>query len=504
MHPALVQQDILRLVFESIRNYSPKKIAILNISLACHAFKEPALDTLWHELHSLAPLLNLVLVTQKADGTYELPDDITPNDLERFKYYARRVKKLVYRKYRQKDASQLPILARLPDILDGPVLPCLRTMQWFVAEQGGPLSHTLIAHPVATLRSITIQFDVIRSLSIATDFAKIGVAHFVQTLATNAPWLTQLLLVDLPESFALSFSQFTCLKSLTFTHQIRGYSHGSKFMTPQHFASMSTIMGLTCLKLDLHEFSAPNLATCQFHSLSSVHLIGNSDAVVSVIPSLRPSPITVFSVKLVGDYAALDSLFNSITFQTLECLTIDYSPYDSSTWKGCDLLPSLLTCTKLTKCNIHLNDVIIALTEDDIFSMACCWPLIEELKWKCDADPSPSVLSLEAFVEHLSRLRILGISVYIQSVNIGNAYYEDLPVSNHKLQKIEIYKPLIEDRVIDWAHWLLFFFPYLEEVSGSGDEDDEVWRVAGALRKLQFIKKLWAQQAARESGSKGI
>ncbi|TFK46742.1 hypothetical protein OE88DRAFT_856198 [Heliocybe sulcata] len=506
MHPALTQQDILRIVFEYIQNDYWREIAFFNISLVCRAFKEPALDALWHELRSLTPLLKLVPVIRKADWTYELPDNIAPRDLDRFKCHARRVKKLVYRECLQKEKAWFPILVRLPDILDGPILPYLRTMQWFVAEEGGPLSHAIIARPLATLESATIQFDTLySSRSKASEFALTRIDWFVKTLATNAPWLTRLLLKNLPKSFALSFSQFARLQSLTFTCQVLP---DQPFTTPQHFASMSTITGLTFLKLNLHEFSAPNGATCQFHSLNSVHLIGTSDAVVSVIPSLRPSPITVFFVELVGNNAALASLFNnitSITFQALVHLTIKYNPcINFPEWKGSDLLPSLLTCTKLLKCDIHLNDVTVALTQDDIFSMARSWPLIEELRWNCKVKPLLSVRSLQAFVKYSPSLRVLGIPVCTLPPFLAVEDYEYLPVSTHKLRQVEIYTPFSENYFIECAQWLVVFFPYLDKVRISGDEDDDLYAVHRAVKRLQFMKKLWAWQAARESGQKDV
>ncbi|KAF7308448.1 hypothetical protein HMN09_00693700 [Mycena chlorophos] len=92
MHPALLLDDFLRLVFlELDPEFRPCLVALAR---TCRAWREPALDILWANMRSLLPLLELIPGLVCVDGVYNYTD--TP-DLSIFYSYARRVRSLTQR-----------------------------------------------------------------------------------------------------------------------------------------------------------------------------------------------------------------------------------------------------------------------------------------------------------------------------------------------------------------------------------------------------------------------
>ncbi|KAF8222804.1 hypothetical protein L208DRAFT_575126 [Tricholoma matsutake] len=65
---------------------------LLSAALCCKAFKDPALDVLWHTVDSITPLLKLIPGMQEVHGQVALRGDLDASDMKDFYSYARRVR----------------------------------------------------------------------------------------------------------------------------------------------------------------------------------------------------------------------------------------------------------------------------------------------------------------------------------------------------------------------------------------------------------------------------
>jgi hypothetical protein len=71
MHPALLVDEILQLIFEI--NLDDEKSSLCRAARCCKAWKDPALDRIWRRLPSAVPLLSLLPGCSVEKGTIVRP-----------------------------------------------------------------------------------------------------------------------------------------------------------------------------------------------------------------------------------------------------------------------------------------------------------------------------------------------------------------------------------------------------------------------------------------------
>ncbi|RXW15705.1 hypothetical protein EST38_g10149 [Candolleomyces aberdarensis] len=96
------------------------------LALTCKAFLEPALDQLWRSLNTLYPLFKILPAFIQTDGTHVLRGTITPEDWDRFDWYARRVKKFCYTRDPDNLDIAMHVYFRMAQLRTSPILPSLR------------------------------------------------------------------------------------------------------------------------------------------------------------------------------------------------------------------------------------------------------------------------------------------------------------------------------------------------------------------------------------------
>ncbi|KAF6758037.1 hypothetical protein DFP72DRAFT_889748 [Ephemerocybe angulata] len=96
------------------------------LALTCRAFLEPALDRLWRSLDTLYPLFKILPAFVRTDGTHVLRGSITPEEWERFDWYARRVKKFCYTRDPDNLDIAMHVYFRIAQLRSTPLLSALR------------------------------------------------------------------------------------------------------------------------------------------------------------------------------------------------------------------------------------------------------------------------------------------------------------------------------------------------------------------------------------------
>lgn len=95
MHPALLIDEILDLIFEITLDYG--KSSLCRAARCCKAWKDPALDRIWRRLPSAVPLLSLLPGCSVEKSGIHLNHSIQDETFTGFRSYAIRVKHIVHR-----------------------------------------------------------------------------------------------------------------------------------------------------------------------------------------------------------------------------------------------------------------------------------------------------------------------------------------------------------------------------------------------------------------------
>ncbi|KIK98184.1 hypothetical protein PAXRUDRAFT_134735 [Paxillus rubicundulus Ve08.2h10] len=94
MHPALLVDEILQLIFEI--SLDDEKSSLCRAARCCKAWKDPALDRIWRRLPSAIPLLSLLPGCSVEKGTIHLNHLVQAEKCGVFRLYAVRVKHIVH------------------------------------------------------------------------------------------------------------------------------------------------------------------------------------------------------------------------------------------------------------------------------------------------------------------------------------------------------------------------------------------------------------------------
>ncbi|KAG6826245.1 hypothetical protein H0H92_000584 [Tricholoma furcatifolium] len=88
--------DVLIGVFEALKGTlsSHGGKDLLSIAVVCTKFRDPAIDILWESMDSIIPLLRLLPPVELVNGVYMICGDIWDEDMSRFKFYAKKIRRL--------------------------------------------------------------------------------------------------------------------------------------------------------------------------------------------------------------------------------------------------------------------------------------------------------------------------------------------------------------------------------------------------------------------------
>ncbi|KAF8845099.1 hypothetical protein BDN67DRAFT_1007467 [Paxillus ammoniavirescens] len=155
MHPALLVDEILQLIFEI--NLDDEKSSLCRAARCCKAWKDPALDRIWRRLPSAVPLLSLLPGCSIEKGTIHL-NHLPAEKCRVFRSYAVRVKHIVHHH------SVLGAPPSLPAHLSYP-LDNLETSRIESRAVGDVLLHMSLS---SRLRALTLHVGYTKSDSAST------------------------------------------------------------------------------------------------------------------------------------------------------------------------------------------------------------------------------------------------------------------------------------------------------------------------------------------------
>ncbi|KDQ57887.1 hypothetical protein JAAARDRAFT_193372 [Jaapia argillacea MUCL 33604] len=134
MHPVLLINELLSIIFEYAYEEDPADVAVL--ARTCRAFMEPALNELWACQLNLAPLImctpgDLWAGEPLEDGHARLDFLRQPidSDWARFDFYARRIPEFDLYPFKQLSVPIFTALAQRQPCT--PILPNLRRLEWW-------------------------------------------------------------------------------------------------------------------------------------------------------------------------------------------------------------------------------------------------------------------------------------------------------------------------------------------------------------------------------------
>ncbi|TFK46044.1 hypothetical protein OE88DRAFT_1668468 [Heliocybe sulcata] len=515
MHPVLNQRDILAQVFghlahevEHFGRFNPNlrnlRATLRSACLVCRSFQQPALDALWRVLDSLYPLFVLIPCSQLVDGVLTFARAIRESDLRAYRAYAVRVRKLskssaIGRLY----PIHLIAYTRLHHALGGPLLPSLQELKWR-GEDAEPLL-SMLASPM------------LRHVRLSTPLAEHAAStQLASKLSVLRSWALECSLHDLAcaarhlRSLKLSVSSLkgVSLKSIYSFSRLNFIDieyHDHSEITPcssspvnyDDLVAFSALGELTRLLIDVCHTVMPGVAApLRFPSLREIVICGPPSRIGTVLSLLRLTDLETIRVWLVPrDESShhYESLFQSFAFPTLLDLAVQMNfESEGDNPVGMDarsLLSSLLGCRRLRSLVVHLLESgtpPVRMDDNDILSMAEAWPALYELCWHCIPDPTviPAIRTLSAFGAHCPRLKKLAIRA---DPNIPLPAPDELPVSRFALSSLELPDSPEPRDAMETAQWVHTLFPFVQEVSGSGQKWSDIQKFLEVFQRMRSI-----------------
>ncbi|KAJ6524924.1 hypothetical protein B0H10DRAFT_1974703 [Mycena sp. CBHHK59/15] len=152
-HPVVIHQ----------LNQRPRRNFPLNVALSCKALSELALHYLWHELHSLFPLLKLLPSFTEVKGVYALLGPLEAIEFIRFDHYAGRVRTIDWA-ISDSTTVDASVFLRIAQKHPEPILPRLEHLHLCSSVVVGSVIMLLLS---PTLRYVHFQSDGAARQSIA-------------------------------------------------------------------------------------------------------------------------------------------------------------------------------------------------------------------------------------------------------------------------------------------------------------------------------------------------
>ncbi|KAG6826244.1 hypothetical protein H0H92_000583 [Tricholoma furcatifolium] len=324
--------DVLLGVFGALKHDAK---SLLSIALVCTAFRDPAIAMLWESMDSIIPLLRLLPPVQVVDGVYMICEDLCDEDMLRFKFYAKKIRRFTRSSVDHTGSRYPPIappvLALLQqdvkvrdliflsfEALSAPETPCLipycstlytspdtspdtscvfavSPLQW-----ANPPDSSLFIKSSSSLERVEIRdaSNTLRDLD--SDFSRIR--PFMHALKSRAPDLQHLIIgIQISPRICRLIASFKNLRSLEISVvlDVRYFRHLAM--------SLPELQRLSVNILNPTDVGFNFDVTFPFDKLRVLKMGGTGLAVASYLRSMRGESVEVLSI--IDDSNALS--FNS-------------------------------------------------------------------------------------------------------------------------------------------------------------------------------------------------
>ncbi|KAJ7160019.1 hypothetical protein C8R43DRAFT_948101 [Mycena crocata] len=377
---------------------------LLNVALACKALKEPALNELWRELHSLTPLLRLLPFVKLIGGTYVFTGMATAVDWGTFDQYADRVRAMSIQTYYNDGTTVDPsVYLKIARMRDGPILPRLRM---------------LFCVPLFS-QATTLISPFLRYIWIESDDTRMATA-FLSTVASNAKNIERLR-VNLTGPFhpsmhtcLMKFCDVPKLDLALINSPLAAYIELDKVLAQSQIKFLTIIApdqwerdicrhALPSGFVNLKDFSVEGGFEFINAAISRVESTTLSNITIG-IPGSNPSPLNLDWKPLVG------VLFNR--WSSLQELIFDLQ-YTSAPISARSLFDSLSNVRSLTKFSLSYYWPITIHDRDILFLAQRC-PELQCLVLHCgkhEENVAPTISCLPYLALNCQKLVVVEMSM---------------------------------------------------------------------------------------------
>ncbi|KAI0255907.1 hypothetical protein BJV78DRAFT_1174384 [Lactifluus subvellereus] len=489
MHPALLVDEVLRIILDHIdhdSNRPPALKAFYRLATVCRAWKDPALDYLWASLTSVDPLLGLLSDDTPHGG-------VSPDAPSRFYSYASRVRNL------GQSTCSLPRLKLCPNIIGAIVsgslvLPSLRSV-CLVLKDPTKQKFPFNLYLSQSLRSVSVDVGFRSSKEMLGLCEALHVyLDAVARISTNLQHLR--LRGQLSDLVVNTVPSMRELRSLSIC--------GGSQLMPRTLASIACFPKLEDLRLQL---DCPNIAYLA-DSLSAgpntsaevlfAHLPGGKLRTVHLESDLKLRSVDAWTPALA---ILAERTHSTLTDLTLEALTSFCEAFDDHAFppKLHFTLPALAPLARLTHLRRFTLDSSLPpdLGDADLVTLASWWPEIEELAlWSrpFDAFDFPAYFTTATTTTTTQQPRATPASFAVLAVRCPRLRQLSLPIdlavlpprahpplavpSQTALARLTIGCVRTGEKTIDpagLAECLYRAFPALEEVEFDCGEAETSW-----------------------------
>ncbi|KAF8906259.1 hypothetical protein CPB84DRAFT_1675984 [Gymnopilus junonius] len=478
MHPALLIDEILRLIFSFCLECDRK--SLLSAARTCKAWKDPALDFIWSRLSSPEPLLLQAYV-----------DRTTFGDLLIFDSYARRVKHLTNRQ----DTRMKPVLMTSSETPQcNLALPNLVTAQISIPKYS-TFSLPFILSPNLARLDVDLGFKTRASKTDST------LCSYLECAVTNCPSLCHVSFRGLASRHINSvISSMRCISSI--------YLRLGRSLLPETLQAILMLPRLEELEIHAGHIDIDDLQPvfeCPSHSLlpslNKLHIRAKSSLIEKVLQSVQPDTLYHLHIEL-EDLLPRDSNWTTVfrhicsrASRTLRHLALEHhfevsetstSSMGATPTSHHTFIPSPMSSETLQMLNNlrtlrHFScDITLpaAISDKVVERLVTWWPDLEHLEFGCAPlaeDQQMGVAqitaaSLTLFAAKCTKLKRLILPLTIQDPL--PSCVAQIPTSsqlrNLTIARLKTTDPL---KVAEYLHTL---FPALQDLAGPFD-DSEPW-----------------------------
>ncbi|EDR00093.1 uncharacterized protein LACBIDRAFT_314836 [Laccaria bicolor S238N-H82] len=511
-------QDLLGVVLEFLEHdeflVATRKNLLL-AALTSKAFLEPAMNSLWSSLDSLAPLLKLLPSFVPIDNVYIFTGVIAKGHWERFDYYARRVKFLDSLTYRAgnnsitvSDYAYLRIAQARLSHSSSPLFPALRRLR--IPDILIPPSNILSAAFLVSSPSL----ESVELHSQATSDPHFFASYLSFLVAELAPTLRCLILRGNPRTESLTLLRH--LRNIR-TLEIR---FPELIFSPDLFGTLASLEYLSDLILD----SAPPLISplrkkimgiaratsgvplLKLDQLNNLQITGSPTALYHVLGQLHALRLKSMVVKIRGEKTGEPCPFTPLSSECFKCISrspslssIRISETENySVFLTISNIRPILALSQLEELDIS----VYSMTGGDkvIQELSSNLPILKTLilpsKWNQlgSLPKHPTFRSLGILADNCPDLIQLKLAIdplaYLPSFRNKTAAVRQ---RSHPLKTLYIAdanpngKPLTTTQLVAISRYTDQIFPNLELVGhyGSGNKFKTVDKVRGAFQAVR-------------------
>ncbi|KAJ7471882.1 hypothetical protein FB451DRAFT_1399184 [Mycena latifolia] len=481
MHPCLLVCEIFRMICQHLFDSSAKR-SLAALAQTCKAFEDTALDLLWFEQTSLAPIFAFIphhlWKTNFIHTTFERP--MLSSDLTRFSYYSPRVK--TYRDHTPPSftmclSSVLHII--IPQSLVFPNVQMLEfygdngNFQWLHFFLGPHVdSITLVLRP-GFMESSNMTLSLFPRLKSQYPFLK----HASITFDDRA---------NHPQTDVNIRSRVRCLSDAVLGwNRLHSLTVGS--LDGGAWLHLPTLAGLTFLKVGALSDEVGQLLQSRnghptgFRALRELRIGASSvRACIELLKYFADSPLETFVVGLwspnhVNWWKGLSNMMargcahfamNTVCIYRATHYLAEPQVPDA---KNVEVIIPLFSFPNLTR--LVLEPSFPFNLDSNTFSRLSAWSRLESLDLgrELKSDEKPGLLGLVPFAQYCPRLRILRIFVDA-TMNVPNMAdilrIRRQEISNKSLLELNVDdSPINKESVFESANLLSFIFPKLQNVS---------------------------------------